>query len=429
MDSGGGVLSRSNARFIDCVIRNNTAQRFGAGMVIATGSRPTFTNCQIRDNVAGTGGAGLGNIGSGGAVHVNDASPTFRGCLITGNQSRFAGGGILHIGLFGSPNGPAVLVLEDTEVSNNSSSRFSNGDNPAEGGGVHIEDNAVAYLTRAKILGNTANTAGGLSAYRARYEIQSSVIEGNHAQDALGVGGFGGGIGLHGNNVSMPLQQGSSLVLTDSTVRGNDARAGAGIFASGDQHCGSLSPSCDPVTALRATVEISSSLIDGNLSGLSAGGIRADRVNLTIANSHVIRNTVAAGAASFGGGILMSLGTSATITGTHIAGNSAEDFGGGLFIDDASVSVAQSTIYRNSAGSGGGLFVGNTGPPTGTVQSSVIADNSTHQIHEQACSPLAPTILTYSNNTITPRSGFTDLYLSTCGGATTTIAAFNNLAA
>ena len=297
-DAGGGVLARSNAKFSDCFIRSNSAARFGGGMVIAGGSRPTFSNCQIRDNISGTGAAGIGTIGSGGGVHVNDASPTFRGCLITGNQSRFAAGGLFHMGVFGSSYGPAVLVLEDTEVSNNISRRFSSSEFPAEGGGVHVEDNAVGHLIRTKILNNTANTSGGLSAYRARFEITSSVIEGNHAQDPQAVGGFGGGIGLSSNNVSSPLRQASSLVLTDSVVRRNDARVGAGIFASGDQLCGSPTPSCNPATATRSTVQITDSLIDSNAAGLYGGGMRIDRADLTISNSHVLKNMVAASGVS-----------------------------------------------------------------------------------------------------------------------------------
>ena len=60
LDAGGGVIIRSNAHFSDCFIRNNTAARFGGGMVITAGSHVLFSNCQIRDNVSGTGGAGCG---------------------------------------------------------------------------------------------------------------------------------------------------------------------------------------------------------------------------------------------------------------------------------------------------------------------------------------------------------------------------------
>ncbi len=430
MDSGGGVIIRSHAQFSNCIIRNNTAQRFGGGVVIVTGSKPVFTNCQIRNNVSGTGGAGVGSIGSGGGVHVNDASPTFRGCVISGNQSKFGAGGIFQIGLYDSAYGPAMLLLEDTEVSNNVTSRFSPSDNPAEGGGVHIEDNSIGYLVRARIIGNTANTAGGLSSYRARYEVTSSVIESNHAQDSLGVGGFGGGIAIGSNNVSAPLRPAGTLVLTDSVVRSNDSRIGGGIFVTGDQHCGSATPSCNPSTALRASLQITQSLIASNVAGLQGGGMRIDRTDVTMSGTHILGNSanVTPPNGSFGGGIVLSLGSTANITSSTIARNTAVDIGGGLFVDEAVVlNVNGSTIYANSANSGGGLYVGNIGVSSGTVQNSTIADNFNYQIHEQACGPLVRTILNYSNNNIVPRSGQSDLYFSTCGGATTTISGFNGL--
>jgi hypothetical protein len=413
--AGGGVLSRSNAQFSHCQIRSNTAQQFGGGLVIAQGSRPTFSNCQIVNNISGTGGPGIGSIGSGGGVHTNDASPTFRGCVISGNQSNFAGGGIFHMGVFDSPYGPSRLVVEDTEISNNVTSRFSPADNPAEGGGIHIEDNAVAYLIRARILSNSANTGGGLNAYRARYEITSSIIEGNHAPDPLGVGGLGGGIGMTSNNPASPVRQASTLYMVDSVIRNNDARGGAGILVGGDR-----SPA-----AVRATIQIVDSLIDGNASSMNSGALRADRTDVSISNSQILKNTVAASGQSYGGGILLALGSTALIHGTTIARNAAVDFGGGLFIEEGSfINMSQSQVYRNTAGSGGGLYVGSFGPPSGTIQGSTIADNNNYQIHEQACAPLQATILSYQNNVVTPRSGQSDLYFSTCGGART-LAQFN----
>jgi hypothetical protein len=424
VDGGGGQLTRSNAQFNRVTIRANTAARFGGGVVITTGSQATFTNCLIRDNVSGVGGPGVGSIGSGGGVHINDASVTFRGSVITTNQSKFAGGGITNIGLFNSVYGPSRLLLEDTEVSNNVTSRFSPSDNPAEGGGVHIEDNTVAYLIRAHVFGNSANTGGGLNGYRARYEITSSVVESNHAPDPLGVGGFGGGIDMTSNNISLPLQQGSSILLTDSVVRNNDSRVGAGILISGDQLCGSTVPSCNPATATRAALQIVQSLINSNAASLQGGGLRIDRTDATISSSHIFGNAVAAASgASYGGGVLLALGSNVTIQDTTIARNSSVDFGGGLFVDSgAALNLSSSRVYANSAGSGGGMYVGSIGPPSGIVQGSTLADNSNYQIHEQACSPLIRTILEYQNNTITA-----PVYFSTCGGATTSVAAFNAL--
>ena len=162
-DGGGGALLTSNATFTSCTIRNNSAARFGGGVYIVSGSRPVFTACDILGNASGTGGAGVGNHGAGGGVFANDASPTFRSSHVSANTSKFAAGGIFHMGVLGSASGRAMLIVEDTEVADNVSSQFPGEPNPAEGGGIHVEDNATATLTRARILRNRAGTGGGLN--------------------------------------------------------------------------------------------------------------------------------------------------------------------------------------------------------------------------------------------------------------------------
>src|SRR5262249_32836801 len=156
------------------------------------------------------------------------------------------------------------LYLEDTEVSNNVSARYSSSDNPAEGGGIHTEDNAVTTLVRSHVFNNSANTGGGLNGYRARYEVTGSIIEANHARDPLNVGGFGGGINMSSNNLSSPFRPASSLVIADSVIRNNDARIAGGVLLGGDQLCGSTIPSCNSATAPRAFLQVADSLIDSN---------------------------------------------------------------------------------------------------------------------------------------------------------------------
>jgi FG-GAP-like repeat len=430
-DAGGGLIAGSHPQFFSCIIRNNLADRFGGGLVITTGSRPSFSSCHIRDNQSGTGGAGLGNIGSGGGVHINDASPTFRGCVITANRAKFAGGGIFHMGLFESGNGPALLLIEDTEVSNNVAERFSNADGPAEGGGVHIEDNAIAYLIRARIIGNAAQTGGGLNAYRARYEVTSSLVHANTAVDLLGIAGFGGGLAATSNNASVPLRQASSLILVDTAVTSNIADVGGGVLIGGDMLCGSPTLGSCGTNPTLGTLQVAGGLIASNTANKYSGGVRADRANVTLTDSHVLLNRVNANPSSYGGGMQVVLGSTLSMSNTTIARNSAAALGGGLFLDLGTlVDISGSRIYANTAASGGGLYVGNSqSAPSGSVRNSIIADNSARQIHEQACAPLVRTILTYQNNTITPRAGSNDIYFSTCGGETTSISAFNALPA
>jgi hypothetical protein len=420
---GGGTLISSNAVFTGCTISNNRAARSGGGVYVIAGSRPVFTQCDIVGNQAGTGGPGVGNSGVGGGIDSRNSSPTFRGSRIRANTSKFAAGGVYHGGEFGSPYGVATLIVEDSEVADNVSVPYSAAENPSEGGGIHIEDNAVATLTRARVLRNHANTGGGLNAYRARYDIVDSVIDAN-AVTPRGAGqipgGFAGGINASSaNGGAVPPRPASIVNLTRSLVRNNVGITGGGIVVTGD-------------VDIPATLTLHDSVVDGNQAQTQGGGILVSRANLTSTNSMIMRNTVSGGAVPFGGGLLVSTFSSAVISDTTIAANTAAVYGGGVFVDDnASVSVSGSRIYGNTASlgngfGGGGLFVGPNGNNSGTIENSIIADNSGYQIVEHGC---PKTQLTYNNNTITPRSGNTDVYVTGCAPsqAITSIAGFNAL--
>jgi hypothetical protein len=418
----GGALITSNATFTRCIIRNNTALHFGGGLYIIAGSRPVFTASDIVSNGSGMGGAGVGNNGAGGGVFSHDSSPTFRGSRIYANASKFAAGGIFHMGMFGSPYGVSSLVLEDSDVTDNLVSQFSASDNPSEGGGIHLEDNASATLTRTRILRNRANTGAGLNAYRARYDIVDSAIEANIAAPtatAPATTGFGGGIAASSNNPAPPLGPGSIVNVTRTLVRNNSATvAGGGIAMIGDNF-----------SAVKATLSLTDSVVSGNQSQSQGGGILLNRTNAALNNSLIIANTVSGGSLAFGGGLLITSTSSATVSGTTFARNAAGQYGGGIFMDDsANLQMTSSQIYDNSASAqgGGGLFVGPNGASSGTVQNSIIADNTGYQIAEHLC---PRTFLTYQSNTITPRSGSNDIYFGGCPSSlftATTVGQFNS---
>ncbi len=420
LNGGAGVFTRSNPTFLRCSFTNNSAVQFGGALVITTGSRPLFVACTFQGNASGTGSA----IGSGGAIHANDASPTLRFCTISGNQAKFAGGGILHLGLFGSPNGVATLLVEDSEISNNTASRAAPDANPAEGGGVHIEDNAVGQIVRTRVKNNVANTGGGLNAYRARYEIQSSIIEGNQAPDPSNVGGFGGGIQGSSNNTGLPLQQASTLIVDDTVVRNNTARIGGGIFVGGDGLCGG--GSCTDASATKASLSLTNSLVDNNTATVQGGGIYSTRSTVTVSGGLVSRNRNNTGD-GYGGGLTLVRGTSATLTGTHVAANEAGQFGGAIFADlNATLSITGSSFYRNSAGNTGGAFFVGSGGNSGTVQTSAFVDNAGTTLAELCPGASAP-YLSYQSNTIVG-NGTTVVYDGFCNPpGTLTVAGLNAL--
>ena len=417
-DGGGGALFNSNATFTGVTIRSNSARRFGGGLYIVSGSRPVFIACDIAGNASGTGGAGVANNGAGGGVWSHDSSPSFRGGRVRGNASRFAAGGIFHMGLYGSSFGVATMVIQDMEITDNVSTQFSAAENPSEGGGVHVEDNAVASLTRVRVLRNRANTGAGLNAYRGRYDLVDSAIEGNVASATATDPntGIGGGIAASANNVSAPLQPATILTLTRTLVSNNTAnRAGGGLAIFGDV----FNPS------IRASLTVSASVITGNRSQSEAGGILVSRGNAVISNSLVTQNTVAGGVAPNGGGLEFT-NADVQISGTTIAANAAAQYGGGVFINEAvNLAISTSRLYDNTAGSfgGGGLFVGPTAA-SASVQSSIIADNTQYQVVEHKCQG---SFTAFQGNTITPRSGSTDYYANSCGQTATSLTQFEGL--
>jgi FG-GAP-like repeat len=391
-DGGGGMLGRSNAVFDSCIFQNNSAVQFGGGLFISQGSRPTFANCTIQGNVSGT----TSNIGSGGGVHIQDASPTFISSRIVNNRAAFAAGGILVIGPFGSAFGESTLTVEGSDVSNNTAARFSSSDPPTEGGGIHIENNAVGVIRGSTIRNNTANTGGGLNSYRARYIIESSIIEGNSALDPAAAGGSSGGIGATSNNTGLPLQRAASVIVTNTIVRNNNAQFGGGVSISGDQMCGG--GTCTDATGNKGTLQITDSVIDQNTASL-AGGLFAARTTLTVTNSLVSRNQAAGGASGLGGGLFVT-GTTATLTNLRIAGNTAAANGGGIFADrNAHLSASTLAIHNNSAqaGGGGGIFVGSQGDNSGTVRDSLFVDNAGIDIVDLCPPPASAPYLTYTS--------------------------------
>jgi hypothetical protein len=427
---GGGTINNSVVLFDTCMFRGNvaTSGSGGGALAIVGGARPTFVNCQFTNNSSGT----ANEFGMGGAVVVNDASPTFRQCVFTGNQSVFAGGAIVHIGLWGNnplSHGPAILVVEDSTFSNNVTRRFAAASNPAEGGAIHVEDNAVAYITRTTITNNSAHTGGGINLYRSRMVLTSSIVQGNQAQDSGGAGGIGGGIAAN-SNVAVGFQA-AAVTVFDSVIRNNGASAGGGgIYVNGDLAC----PSCTPATAPKTALIVDASLIAGNTSGGYGGGVYLERSALTMSNSQVLSNQTVFG----GGGLQVNEVSSASVSGTTIARNTVTHaslgVGGGIHANNgaAVLAIRQSNIYRNTAVDGGALYIGNNNPAAGFVsgiaQNNFIADNvatGRAQITERANCPNGPTapMLSYTGNHI---AGTTAIYAS-CSGFVTNISTFNAL--
>jgi hypothetical protein len=122
-----------------------------------------------------------------------------------------------------------------------------------------------------------------------------------------------------------------TLLLTDSTIRGNKARIGGGLSNHG-------------------TLLLTDSTVSGNTARYYGGGVYNYRGTLTLTRSTVSSNTT-----RDAGGGLRTYGGPLTLTHSTVSGNSAAT-GGGLRTSDAKLTLTHSTVSGNSAATGGGLY-------------------------------------------------------------------------
>lgn len=255
------------------------------------------------------------------------------------------------------------------------------------GGGGLIEPGAVVTLTRSAVVSNTATyydpdwdeyygNGGGIYNLGTLTVIDTTFTD-NVASSRTGyVIGSGGAIYNQG-----------TLTVRDSTFTGNAAESGGAIY----------SRSGTKLTVERTTISDNSAPCGG--SGISNRGTTTVS-DSTISDNMVLGNWCEAGAA----GISNNNGTM-TVTHSIISGNVNENSsGGGLSNygynpDQGRLTVLNSSIYSNTASSGGGIW--NWWDATLTVINSEIYSNTAGSYGGGILSgPHANTHLTLINSTL-----------------------------
>lgn len=276
--------------------------------------------------------------GWGGAIRNNGILTLLR-VEVTDNESSSKGGGI---GSYGP------LVIEDSVIARNTA---------GGGGGVYCADGcsslevhgslfdantalsapgggglftaAPTLLAGSELRGNTSNSDGGAITASNLIVIDSDLID--NASD-----GPGGAISsYHG-----------LLTMVGCTVAGNHSESkGGGIWSVGN--------------ASQRKTNIDTTLFESNSAKTAGGAIFADYVDLTVRRSTFRFN--AAGNLSFiheGGGAIFT--DDGLVEESVIYGNSANGFGGGIFIDDdglTGLTLRNSTVSGNQATrQGGGIY-------------------------------------------------------------------------
>lgn len=211
--AGGGIYSKGGLYLNGSTVTGNsttatTGTSGGGGILINAGNLFVTQNSRISNNQSAMSGGGIGVL-SGASVALYNS--TISGNTVDDGSLIFRGFGG---GVFVS--NAMTLDVRDSVVSDNSADI---------GGGLYLDDSIVntVTITGSSIVDNSAlGRGGGISTYQTA-EISNSTLTGNTAGGATGPQGIGGGLftGTGGNTF-----------LTNSTVSGNRAATGAGIYNS-----------------------------------------------------------------------------------------------------------------------------------------------------------------------------------------------------
>lgn len=231
------------------------------------------------------------------------------------------------------------------------------------GGGVSIDQKSNVTFTDCTITGNEAiRNGGGIYAKDgSTVTVNGGSISGNSAAGTNRNTSGGGGIYAEG---------GSTVDLNDTTIANNHVTGNYGSGGGVRVNNGTLS--ADHVKILE------------NTTNSNGGGISVKDSVLTVTDSE-IRNNVAGG--SNGGGVEIIGSTTDnkehTIINTEITGNCAEERGGGVYVEQASITIKDSTLDNNHAkhtdgsqasSEGGGLSV--RGGKDVTLDNTKVTNNS-----------------------------------------------------
>ena len=405
--STGAMFTGSNVDFVENVATGAAATDGGGGLYVAKGSTATLDDCSFDGNAAS------GASGSGGAVLNNGGTLTATESSFQNNTANRAGGAI-------EATGESMTTLTDTDFADNQA-----GDAPGNGGAFHISATGSATVTGGTVSGNTAaREGGGFWNNTGTMTLSGVEFTDNVAQgDSTAMGGPVGGGAVFNNGGTLVatdvtasgneasgfrgsggafMGSGGSMRLTGGTISGNTAnRAGAGIEnAGGTVTLTDVAVSDNVIPAATAapgnggglhsgggTVTVNGGTFSGNQAteggGLWASGtlvVQADTLQDGDAGRTQISGNVGRGAdaANGGGGIYVEGGGTATVTDADITGNSAtgaSGSGGAILVasDDASATIATSTISGNTANRAG-AGIENAGG-TVTLTDVAVSDN------------------------------------------------------
>lgn len=290
---------------------------------------------------------------NGGTIVLN------RGAILQNNKAAQFGSGILA-------NNGVNITMEDGAIIRNNTNR-----NYELGGGILLGNGSTFTMNGGEISGNTANGGGGVAIIGSTMVMHDGVISNNSTyrtsgQDSYGAGVYVADYANSSGGDTLFTATPASFEMNGGKITGNKALDyGGGIVTF-------------PQRSQKITININNGEISGNKVTRGSGGAVAAFFGVTelnIKDGTLTENS----AQNYGGGVFLYDATNVTISGGTLTGNSARRFGGGVYLNtDSAVTQTGGSIENNVAVEGGGVYGG-----TYTMTGGVIKDNNNSLTDEE----------------------------------------------
>ena len=273
------------------------------------------------------------------------------GAVLQNNKAAQFGSGILA-------NNRVNITMEDGAIIRNNTNR-----NYELGGGILIGNGSTFTMNGGEISGNTANGGGGVAIIGSSMVMNDGTISNNSTYKTSGQGSYGAGVYVAdyanasgGDTLFTPAQ--ASFEMNGGSISDNTALDyGGGILTF-------------PQQGQQITININNGKISGNqVTGGSGGAVAAffGVTELNVKGGTLTRNS----AQNYGGGVFLYDATNVTISGGTISENKASQGGGVYLWPTSAVKQTNGSIENNVANVGGGVCGG-----TYTMTGGIIKDNN-----------------------------------------------------
>ncbi|HEY4561568.1 MAG TPA: right-handed parallel beta-helix repeat-containing protein, partial [Thermoanaerobaculia bacterium] len=348
--TGGGavkVLPGSSARFVNSSFQGNSSSLRGGAMVVRS-SDVTIQGGDFTGNRTNLPGHDPGSIG--GAIMVLDGTLSVSGTRFEGNEAGWIGGAIYAIGTW--DQGSNVQVTGSTFARNRAAADpCCVNPVPTSGGAIHAEDLTTLRVQGSLLAQNQAGFGGGVDSYRADVGIQGSVFQGNGAI----VGGAVSSLSVDfadGSTANGVINRRSARLAIDRSLLQGGGASGC-IVAGGDDaraYGGSGVPQAGTLAENRARVEIHNTVFSdcdvADPKGGFGGALSGNLVDLDLEDSMIL-DSDARGPGAGGGALALKQDSSARIVRSTFARDTADKWGGALFLSGSTLQMDGCRFYAD----------------------------------------------------------------------------------